>query len=112
MKRMSSRNEAAKICFRMIKLNKLADFVYKTAIRRGKIRDSSSPMLAIAQISAEWRELWEATNARSEHLPIYSEKEEEAADVIIATISFLKHIGCDDIEALLRAKIDYNSQRQ
>lgn len=96
----------------MIKLNKLADFIYKTAIRRGKIRDSSSPMVAIAQISSEWRELWEATNASSEHLPAYSEKEEEAADVIIATISFLKHIGCDDIEALLRAKIAYNSQRQ
>lgn len=53
----------------MITLNKLAVKCYRTAIKRGKIGKHSSPKAIITAISKEWRELCEATEYRSNHIP-------------------------------------------
>lgn len=95
----------------MIKLNKLAKVCLQTALRRGKITKNSSPRVIIMHISGEWRELYDATKFRSEHLPQYSEQEEEAADIIISTMTYLQRIGCSDIEQLIRDKIEFNNRR-
>lgn len=92
----------------MITLNKLAAKCYDIAIRRGKIGRHSSGYAIIIAISAEWRSLCKATKFRSERMPKYSEQEESAADVIITTLTYLKRIGCEDIEQLIKEKIKYN----
>lgn len=96
----------------MIKLNKLARICYRIALRRKKITEHSSPKGVTLGISSEWRELYEASTARpSEHVKEWSEFEEEAADIIIATMSALEHVKCRNIEQLLRDKIDFNKRR-
>ena len=95
----------------MIKLNKLAALSKDIAIKRGKITSNSSPRASLYHISAEWRELLNATKFKSEHLPEWSEQEEEAADVLITTLTYLESIRCRNIENLLRAKIEFNSKR-
>lgn len=96
----------------MITLNKLAVKCYRTAIKRGKIGKHSSPKAIITAISKEWRELCEATEYRSNHIPKYSECEEKAADIIIASLTYLQRIGCRDIEQLIKDKINFNAQRE
>lgn len=96
----------------MIKLNKLAILCKAIALQRGKITPNSSPRVTLYHISAEWRELLEATKFKSLHLPEWSEQEEEAADVIIACLTYLESIKCKNIENLLRAKIEFNSTRK
>lgn len=97
----------------MIKLDKLAKLCHQTALRRKKIGEHSSPKGIMLAISAEWRELCAASQEKdSEHIPEWSEMEEEAADVIIATVTLLQHIGCESIEQLLRDKIEFNRKRE
>ena len=86
----------------MITLNKLAVKCLRTAIKRGKIGKHSSAKAIIVAISAEWRELCNK----------YSEQEEEAADVIIASLTYLQKIGCKDIEQLIKDKINFNAKRE
>lgn len=95
----------------MIKLNKLAILCKEIALQRGKITPNSSPRATLYHISAEWRELLNATKFKSEHLPEWSEQEEEAADIIITTLTYLESIRCKNIENLIRAKIEFNSKR-
>lgn len=96
----------------MIKLNKLAKICRQIAIQRGKITENSSPRASLYHISAEWRELANATPHRSDHLPHWSEQEEEAADIIISCLTYLTCIKCESIEDLLRDKIEYNASRK
>lgn len=95
----------------MITLNKLAKKCREIALNRKKVTVHSSHMGLAIGISVEWRELCLASKYRSEHLPHYSEREEEAADVIIATLTYLESIGCEDIEQLIKDKIEFNSKR-
>nr|DAL35600.1 MAG TPA_asm: NTP-PPase-like protein [Caudoviricetes sp.] len=95
----------------MITLNKLAVKCREIALRRRKItKDSSHKGLAIG-ISMEWRELFNASENPSEHIGDYSEREEEAADVIIAAMTYLQSIGCRNIEQLIKDKISFNEKR-
>lgn len=95
----------------MITLNKLAVKCREIALRRHKItRDSSHKGLAIG-ISMEWRELVNASDDPSKHISDYSEREEEAADIIIAAMTYLQSIGCKDIEQLIKDKISFNEKR-
>lgn len=95
----------------MITLNKLAVRCFEIAMRRGKINQFTSGKAIILAISSEWRELLEATKFKSEHLPQYSEQEEEAADIIITTLTYLHRIGCEDVERLIKDKISFNEKR-
>lgn len=96
----------------MITLNKLAVKCLRIAIKRGKIGRNSSAKAIIWAISAEWRELCNASEYRSNHIPKYSEQEEEAADIIIASLTYLQKIGCRDIEQLIKDKINFNAKRE
>lgn len=96
----------------MITLNKLAKKCLEIAFRRGKVNRYTSGKAYMCHISTEWRELVASTSYKSEHLPQYSEHEEEAADVIICTLTYLERIGCKDIEQLIRDKIEFNDKRK
>lgn len=96
----------------MITLNKLAKKCFAIAMHSGKINKDSSRRAFIMAISAEWRELLTATKFRSRHLPDYSEQEEEAADIIISTLTYLERIDCKNIEKLIKDKIEFNDVRE
>lgn len=88
-----------------IELNAQAALCEKIALAGGSITSLSSSRTSLYDISRQWRKLLEATNFKSENLPGWSEKEELAAETMIATLTYLQRIGCKDIERLLRAAI-------
>ena len=94
----------------MISLNHMAGKALKTAIKRGKVTDKTTDWKQIVAISGELNELADATEKRSAHIP-FTEQEEEAADVIIATLTFLARKGVD-VDMLLIAKMSYNANRE
>lgn len=97
----------------MITLNRIAEECRQIALDRKKITVHSSHKGLCIGISAEWRELFDAgKHERSVHIPQYSAREEEAADVIIATLTYLKSIGCKNIEQLIKDKVEYNRNRR
>lgn len=96
----------------MIALNKLAVKCIKIALKKGKLGKDSSIRALVVAISSEWRELCNASEYRSMHVPKYSEQEEKAADIIIASLTYLQKIGCRDIEQLIRDKINFNAKSE
>jgi|GEM_PF-5689078 len=91
-------------------LNEAAKNAYASAERRGKIDKYTSSLMQINKIKEEWGELFRASNNASIHIP-YTEQQEEAADVIIATLTLLHGQGVD-INKLVAAKIEYNANRK
>ena len=63
-------------------------------------------------ISAEWRELMDAADRPSPHIGGWSEREEEAADIVISAVTYLECIGCRDIEQLIKDKVAYNERME
>ena len=94
----------------MISLNHIAKKALKTATKRGKVTDNTTDREQINAISDEFIELINATEKRSAHIP-FTEQEEEAADVIIATLTFLARKGVD-VDMLLISKMSYNANRE
>ena len=94
----------------MISLNHMAGKALKTATKRGKVTDNTTDREQIDAIVDELVELAFATEERSAHIP-FTEQEEEAADVIIATLTFLARKGVD-VDMLLIAKMSYNANRE
>lgn len=93
------------------KLNKQAIQCENMAIACGKITPLSSPQVSLYDISRCWRELLGATSFPSVKMPEWNEKEEAAADVLIATLTYLRRIGCRDIERLLRDAIERHARK-
>ena len=89
-----------------IPLKKFAMQCEEVAIANGTITPLSSPTTSLYDISRHWRELCDATSLKSMNLDGWNEKEEGAADVIIAALTYLQRIGCKDIEKLLREALE------
>ena len=94
-----------------ITLNKQAIRCEEIALAGGKITPLSSSRTSLYDISREWRVLLDATSFPSENLPKWSEKEEAAAEVLIATLTYLQRIGCTNIEQLLRDAIERHARQ-
>lgn len=94
-----------------IKLNKYAIQCEKIALDNGKITSESSPTVSLHDISREWRSLCNATVYQGVDSSRWNEKEVKAANVIIATLIYLKRIRCDNIEKLLRDVITLNARQ-
>lgn len=93
-----------------VNLNLMAQEAHNCAVRRGKIGKYHSTLMQIAKIKEELNELMNASNNRSIHID-YTEQQEEAADVIISTLTLL-HGQNVDINQLLIAKMNYNANRE
>lgn len=91
-------------------LNYMAKKALETAAKRGKVDSWTTDMEQIQAIRAELAELADATERKSLHLPCFTEQEEEAADVIIATLTYLARKNVD-VDLLLIAKMSYNAKR-
>lgn len=94
-----------------ITLNKQALRCVELAIARGKITSESPPRCSIYDISRCWRKLLNATCTPDMDMPQWSEKETAAAEVLIATLTYLHRIGCRNIEQLLRDTINLHARQ-
>lgn len=94
-----------------IPLRKFAAQCVKAAIEGGKITEASSPRVSIYDISRRWRELYDATGFQSPSVEGWTEKEVAAAQVIIASLTFLERIGCKNVEQLLRETLEHESAK-
>jgi len=94
-----------------ITLNKQAVRCVEIALAGGKITPLSSSRISLYDISRMWRVLLDATSFPSGNLPEWSEKEEAAAEVLIATLTYLQRIGCKNIEQLLRDAIERHARQ-
>ncbi len=94
-----------------ITLNKQAIRCEEIAIASGKITPSSSARPLLYDISRSWRDLCDATGFKSDNPGPWSEREEQAAEVMVATITYLQRIGCKNIERLLLDTIERHSQQ-
>ena len=83
-----------------IPIKKFAKRCEEVAIANGDITALSSTNVSLYEISRQWRKLADATSYISNEP--WSEKEEAAAEVIIATLTYLQRIGCKDIERCIK----------
>lgn len=95
-------------------VNVLASFSYDLAIKRGKTGLNLSIDDICNGIGEELEELRSATENTSEHIPDYTEHQEELADVILAGLTELRKIceGKCFVSDVLSAKIEYNRNRK
>lgn len=94
-----------------IPLKNFAKQCEEVALASGKITPTSSPSVALHDISREWRKLHKATSFMSLNVTGRSEKEEAAAEVIIAALTYLRRIDCNDIETLLRDTLEHHRRQ-
>ncbi|MBQ7204638.1 MAG: hypothetical protein IJS04_02240 [Muribaculaceae bacterium] len=95
----------------MIKLNIYAMQSHGKSIARGEYTEKSSPMVVILKETKAWCKLHQA-QMDSKNLPEapsqfdgFTLREEAAAEVIVSMMEYLQHIGCKDIEKLVRLTV-------
>ena len=85
----------------MITLNRFAQRCLNIMRKRFKMNEHSSRKAFSIRIEAD----------RSDNLPKYSEDEELAAEMIIYLVAYLKRFGCEDIEQLIKDKIEFDDRK-
>lgn len=91
-------------------INNLAREAYYNALKRGKTTPEDTQEIVYLGILAELNEFCDATDNPSEHLPQYTEKQEELADVLICCLTELHREGVN-VEEIITTKINYNKTR-
>lgn len=93
------------------RINDLAKQAHETAVKRGKTSEDTSHLDTFFGILSELKEFREASEIDpSEHLPQYTQAQEELADVLICCLTELHRRGMD-VEEIIKAKIEYNKKR-
>ena len=95
----------------MITLNRFAQRCLNIMRKRFKMNEHSSRKAFSIIIEAVWRKFDIASKYRSDNLPKYSEDEELAAEMIIYLVAYLKRFGCEDIEQLIKDKIEFDDRK-
>ncbi|MBO7280572.1 MAG: hypothetical protein J6V00_05335 [Bacteroidaceae bacterium] len=95
----------------MSEINQLAQTAFNTAIIRGKTEKDAGHLDAFFDILSELKEFREASEVKkSEHLPQYTEAQEELTDVLICCLTELHRRGVD-VERIIKEKIEFNKRR-
>ena len=94
-----------------ITLNKSAIRCEEIAIASGKITPNSSARPLLYDISRDWRTLLDATASPSNNPGPWSKREEAASEVIISALTYLRRIGCKNIEQLLKDTIERHARQ-
>ena len=82
-----------------------------TAIIRGKTARDMNHLDTFFGILSELKEFREASEIeKSEHLPEYTQAQEELTDVLICCLTELHRRGVD-VEEIIKAKIEFNKTR-
>lgn len=93
-----------------ITLNKYAAKCERMAITSGEITSDSSPRTLLYSISRNWRVLLDIAGQDTAKRGMWTAKEEAAGEVIVSTLTYLRRIGCNDVERLLKDIIERNSR--
>ena len=92
-------------------INELAKQAHETAVKRGKTSEDASHLDTFFGILSELKEFREASEVDpSEHLPEYTQAQEELTDVLICCLTELHRRGVD-VEEIIKAKIEFNKTR-
>ena len=92
-------------------INQLAQAAFNTAIIRGKTQKDLSHNETFFGILDELKEFRDASEIdKSEHLPQYTQAQEELTDVLICCLTELHRRGVD-VEKILTDKIEFNKKR-
>ena len=93
------------------RINDLAKQAHETAVKRGKTSEDASHLDTFFGILSELKEFREASEVDpSEHLPEYTQAQEELTDVLICCLTELYRREVN-VEEILIAKINYNKTR-
>lgn len=93
------------------RINKLAQTAHETAVRRGKRDEKTSHLDTFYGILDELKEFREASEITpSEHLPQYTQTQEELADIVICGLTEL-YARVDNVEEVIIDKIRFNETR-
>ena len=93
------------------RINNLAQTAFNTAIIRGKTAKDMNHLDTFFGIFSELKEFREASEVEpSEHLPEYTEAQEELTDVLICCLTELHRRGVD-VERIIKEKIEFNKTR-
>lgn len=93
------------------RINELAKQAHETAVKRGKTSEDTSHLDTFFSILSELKEFREAGETKkSEHLPEYTETQEELTDVLICCLTELHRRGVD-VERIIKEKIEFNKTR-
>ena len=96
----------------MIDLNAIASLCAENAKKRGKVGYDVSHYLTSCGIYNELDEFEQASEiAHSDHLPEYTEAQEELVDILITCLTEL-HRRNVDVEAIITKKLEFNQQRK
>lgn len=96
----------------MINLNNISALCAENAKNRGKVGYDVSHYLTACSLYCELDEFDEASEkAHSDHLPEYTEAQEELADILITCLTEL-HRRNVDVEAIITKKLEFNQQRK
>lgn len=91
-------------------LNEIAKEAHDCAVRRGKISSIDEENNFHRDLLNEVTEVFGAEGKMSSHIGQFTDFEEELADVILVAMSTLHHFG-SNIDALIKAKMDFNHTR-
>ena len=92
-------------------INELAQTAFNTAIIRGKTSKDFSHNDTFFGILEELKEFREASEIDpSEHLPEYTQAQEELTDVLICCLTELHRRGVD-VERIVKEKVEFNKTR-
>ena len=93
------------------RINELAKQAHETAVKRGKTSEDALHLDTFFGILSELKEFREASEIDpSEHLPQYTQSQEELTDVLICCLTELYRREVD-VEEILMAKIEFNKTR-
>ena len=96
----------------MINLNNIAALCAENAKKRGKVKHHVLHFLTWCDIFDELDEFDKASEKlHSDHLPEYTEAQEELADILITCLTEL-HRRNVDIEAIITKKLEFNQNRK
>ena len=90
----------------------MARVAFNTAIIRGKTQKDLPHLDTFFGILEELKEFREASEFdKSDHLPRYTQAQEELTDVLICCLTEL-HRRNTNVEEILKAKIEFNKTRE
>lgn len=93
------------------RINDMARVAFNTAIIRGKTAKDMNHLDTFFGIFSELKEFRDASEIdKSEHLPQYTQAQEELADVLICCLTELHRRGTN-VEEIIKAKIEFNKTR-
>ena len=93
------------------RINDLAKQAHETEVKRGKTSEDALHLDTFFGILSELKEFRAASEIDpSEHLPQYTQAQEELTDVLICCLTELHRRGVD-VERIVKEKVEFNKTR-